>query len=210
MTNQLIQQEAITSIERLINRVSKLESNDYFRPIQATGVTSNPPTQGEITGLFGTPSSFNSEMIGLIKDTINGRSWIVFSDKISWYVVGLNGTTTINGSMFTPASTITLANGDNHNVVLPNATYIRYTSPTGSHAITGFTNGADGRHIYLANYSGQSLTVRTLSGGSSASNQINTSSGDLSVGVNTRLHFIYDSTLSKWMLFSMRGLTGSI
>lgn len=98
INNELIGQEAISNLERLINKVASLESNDYYRPVQRTGATSNPPSQAEITALFGTPASFNSEMVGLLKDTTNGRSWIVFGDRVSWYYVRAYNT----GSFFVP------------------------------------------------------------------------------------------------------------
>lgn len=83
----IISKQAVKGLEQMKDRILNLERNDYYRPIQGEGVTSNPPTQPEITAILGDPSEFSSEMVGLIVDTINIRKWIVFSDKVDWHYV---------------------------------------------------------------------------------------------------------------------------
>lgn len=85
MSDELIRKEAIQNIERLYARVNRLESNDYFRPFERSGAVSNPPTSAEITAILGTPTSFGSEMIGMINDTGSARYWGIVSDKVNWY-----------------------------------------------------------------------------------------------------------------------------
>lgn len=104
---ELIERQSVEQFERLLKRVGSLESNDYFRPTVGTGVTSNPPSQAEITAILGSPASFNSEMVGLLKDTINNREWFVISDKVLWYFIRVSSTYNVGVSVFIPPVTIT-------------------------------------------------------------------------------------------------------
>lgn len=86
---ELINSLAEQQLKTQRDRVSALESNDYYRPVDVVGTTSSPPTQGEMDGLLGTPLSYKSNMVGLIRDTVNGRQWIAFgeTDTNDWYAV---------------------------------------------------------------------------------------------------------------------------
>ena len=88
----IISKQAVKGLEQIKDRILNLERNDYYRPIQGDGVTSNPPTQPEITAILGDPSEFSSEMVGLIIDSTNSRNWIVFSDKTDWHYVQVDTT----------------------------------------------------------------------------------------------------------------------
>ncbi len=89
----LITLDAIENLNRLIDRVRSLESNDYWQPVEFVGVTSDPPTQGEMDAILGTPESYNANMVALVKDTLNNRDWFVFGDAggSTWYPVLISG-----------------------------------------------------------------------------------------------------------------------
>ena len=89
---QIIERESVRSFEKLIGRVRNLEDNDYYRPVSFTGTTSNPPTQVELDGILGTPSSYNSEIVALVRDTTNDRNWLCFGDTVSndWYFIAVD------------------------------------------------------------------------------------------------------------------------
>jgi hypothetical protein len=102
------------------------------------------------------------------------------------------------------------ANGDNHNVDIGGATYIRLTGPTGAFAITGFTGGADARLLIIRNTTSQAMTIKHGDTGSVVENRISNATGaDIAVGATTRAIFIYDSASLRWVLLSASGSTGA-
>jgi hypothetical protein len=106
--------------------------------------------------------------------------------------------------------TVTLNNGDNHDVAIGAATYITITGPTGAYAITGLTGGVDGRILFLRNTTTQEMTIRHLNTSSAMGNRIsNPNAGNVMVGTRTRVILIYDSFNAQWFLFSASGSTGA-
>lgn len=86
---ELINSLAEKQIALQNQKVRALESNDYYRPVDATGVTSDPPTQGELDSILGTPASYKTNVVALVRDTTNSRNWIVFgeTDTNDWYAI---------------------------------------------------------------------------------------------------------------------------
>lgn len=89
--DRIIERASVDRVLELDKRILSLEKNDYYAPVVGTGTTSYPPTQAEITAILGTPDSFNTEMVGLVRDAVNARQWFVFSDRTTWYYVKASG-----------------------------------------------------------------------------------------------------------------------
>lgn len=78
--------EAISGLQQLIKRVKSLEANQFYPIGFAFGTVSNPPTSGEITALFDSPTNIGSTFLGLIVDSVNSTNWIVGTEGTTWYV----------------------------------------------------------------------------------------------------------------------------
>lgn len=133
-------------------------------------------------------------------------------------LVGLMNTGALNHTGITnlAPTALVLANGSNNNVALAaNATFVRYSGPTGAHTITGIAGGADGRLIVLWSTVNQALTLANLSGSSTAGNQIVTSTAaDLVVGNAALVILVYDALAASgngaWRIAAARGATGAV
>ena len=120
-----------------------------------------------------------------------------------------NTTFDVNGSIaYREGTGLTLANGVNSNIALGNYTMFRITGPTLAFSITGFTGGSDGRMLTVVNASTQIMTISN-SVTSSAANQILATSASLAIPANGSAQFQYNGTLSKWVLTSSTGASGS-
>jgi hypothetical protein len=97
--------------------------------------------------------------------------------------------------------TITLANGSNNNVALPNATIVRITGPTGAFAITGLAGGEAGRVVILVNNTSSPMSIHHESTASAAANRIVTPTG-YHVTAQTVL-LTYDGTAQRWRVLDV-------
>jgi hypothetical protein len=105
--------------------------------------------------------------------------------------------------------TVTLNNGDNHDVAIGAATYITITGPTGAYAITGFAGGVDGRLLIVEDKSNQTCTIKHDVGTTSENRIGNATWADVALGARLRAVFIYDSATARWRLVSASGSTGA-
>jgi len=102
---------------------------------------------------------------------------------------------------------LTLANGANNDIATSGgyntAEYCRISGPTAAFSVSGFTGGTAGRTIRLFNTTAQAMTIKNLTGSVTA-NQIQTLTGaDVVLRTGTSFaSFIYDASLSKWILTS--------
>jgi nitrate reductase NapE component len=96
---------------------------------------------------------------------------------------------------------VNLANGDNNNVAVPNATIIRVTGPTAPFAITGLTGGEAGRVLILFNDTNKAMTIRHESVASAAANRIITPTGSDIVPKAALL--TYDGTAQRWRVLDV-------
>lgn len=97
----------------------------------------------------------------------------------------------------------TAANGNNDNINIPDAVFIRVTGPTAGFNIRGITNVSDGRFIILANRSGQVMTVNNQDAGSTAANRIITGTGaNIAFAVDTSVCLVYDNTTQRWLVIT--------
>src|SRR3990172_4135255 len=93
-------------------------------------------------------------------------------------------------------TTLTLANGDNNNVVIPgNNVFNKISGPTADFAMTGITALADGSLLKLLNRTGFNMTIKHESASSAAANRIVTMTGAdvVSVG-DCAYELIYDTS----------------
>ncbi len=108
----------------------------------------------------------------------------------------------VNGAVATRHLDIVLAGGANEDIALTDSSWIRITGPVGAFSLGGFANGTDGRHLTVLNTTAQAMTIKNLSGGSAAANQILTLTGaDVVLPARTSsATFIYEDTQDKWIL----------
>lgn len=147
----------------------------------------------------------------------SGELWIddlqVFSlaDKdVAEIAIDRDGTSFTGYTAYKKGPSVTLANGDNHNVAISADTNIAVTGPTAAFAVTGIAGGVDGRLLILR-AGAQTMTIKNQNASSSVGNRIATlTGGDVSCGANAIATLIYDSGLGYWTLVSMRGATGAI
>jgi hypothetical protein len=98
-------------------------------------------------------------------------------------------------------ATISLANGDNNDVAVPNVTIARITGPTAPFAITGLTGGEAGRVLILLNDTGKAMTIRHESTASGAANRIITPTGGDIVPKAALL--TYDGAAQRWRVLDV-------
>lgn len=89
--NELIRNESLAGMKRLLRTVKKQETLQNNVPMTFYGVTSNPPSTAEINALIDTPANVGTDFVGLIVDAVNARQFLVWTDSINWYTVGSGG-----------------------------------------------------------------------------------------------------------------------
>jgi hypothetical protein len=96
---------------------------------------------------------------------------------------------------------LTLVNGANANVALPNvARFLRISGPSGAFSISGFTGGYEAKRLVLYNTTAQTLTL-TNDATSTAANRILTmTGGDLTLAGPGIVHFIYSVDALRWLV----------
>jgi hypothetical protein len=96
---------------------------------------------------------------------------------------------------------LTLANGANANVTLPNvARFLRVSGPSAAFSISGFTGGYEAKRLVLYNTTAQTLTL-TNDATSTAANRILTlTGGDLTLAGPGIVHFIYSVDALRWLV----------
>jgi hypothetical protein len=90
MIDELIESLAVENFAKVVDRVERLEVNDYFTPIATEAPLSTVPTNAEIENAFGTPESHHGNVVGLIRDRPNRRYAIVFGDTNDWYYTNVD------------------------------------------------------------------------------------------------------------------------
>ncbi len=111
----------------------------------------------------------------------------------------------VNGSIsYREGTALTLANGVNSDITLADYSFFRVSGSTANFSITGFTGGTNGRILTLINTTIYTLTL-THQATSSAANQINTGGSSVTLAASGIANFIYNSTLSKWVVVGTLG-----
>ncbi len=188
---------------------TQLASNAQLSSL--TGTTSaswtidNDNASGNITLQYGDGTPTNES---LVWDATNLR--FDLSDDLSLageLLAGLNGnpntTVDINGDLAMRRADITLVNGANNNINIGTASFVRVTGPTGAFSITGIAGGVDGKVVILFNSTNQAMTITSLSGSSTAANQIDTlvtgGGANFVTTAQGSIMLIYDGNSSKWI-----------
>ena len=120
-----------------------------------------------------------------------------------------NTTLEVNGSIsYREGTAVTLANGVNSDITLTDYSFFRVSGPTANFSITGFAGGTNGRILTLVNTTNFALTL-THQATSTAANQINTGGTNIILGASGIANFIYNSTLSNWVVTGTLGSSSS-
>lgn len=98
---------------------------------------------------------------------------------------------------------LTLASGNNNDVVIGDATLQRITGPGGAFTITGIAGGVAGRQVILFNSTAQNMTIANESASSAAANRINMLTGFdyVSTGQGSVL-LVYSAAESRWLMLA--------
>jgi hypothetical protein len=118
--------------------------------------------------------------------------------------INLAGSNVLRGSWNVPGVTFSsLVNGENGDIDIGTNTYVILTGPTGAFTVDGFVAKGDGREFTAVNPTGQSWTLRNLSGLEfTAANRIITGQGaDLILTNNPSLiKFHYQGSSNAWIV----------
>jgi len=149
---------------------------------------------------------------------LKGGTYIAQQDKTAGqenhanrYYLGFGGEisiTQILGALVVGTGGVTLANGANQNVAIPDAldnltgyaSCIRITGPTAIFSIGGLIGVPfDGQVLFLDNRSGFAMTLNHEDAGSTAANRINSNTGANVACASAIL--VYDGDISRWRFF---------
>jgi hypothetical protein len=87
---------------------------------------------------------------------------------------------------------------DQNNYATGEQSFLRLDTDA-SRTVTGFTNGAEGRIIVLANVGSNDLVLANESASSTAANRFDLAgAADLTIGAGESITLIYDNTSSRW------------
>ena len=136
--------------------------------------------------------------------------FILFTQYLTAQSIGIKtispmATLDINGSVAMREGTpLSIANGTNNNVAIDTMSFYRITAPTAVFTISGFTNGYDGRILTIVNTTSYAMTIKHNTG-SIGTNCINSGGSDVIVAANGVATFMYNITLTKWVLTGGQG-----
>lgn len=113
---------------------------------------------------------------------------------------------TTYGTLSLGETDIALVNGNNDNVAIGYATYVRISGPSAAFAVRGMINGERGRLVFLRNTVAFDMTLSNENAGSAAENRIITQTGaDVTLtGVSSAV-LLYDATSARWILIATQG-----
>ena len=113
----------------------------------------------------------------------------------------------VNGGISVRSRAITLANGANNNVTLPDLAGTLYvTGPTAAYSISGIAGGTSGKRITLVNYTTQTLTINHNSVNSTAGNKLLIGgAADLVLGAYGAVELNYISAANAWFVTGYKG-----
>jgi hypothetical protein len=111
----------------------------------------------------------------------------------------------IAGDIALRGGAFTAVNGNNNNINIGGASFVRITGPTAAFTITGIAGGVNGKVVILYNAATYNMTIANENTNSIATNRITTltGSGVTTTGVGA-ITLIYDSTASRWIVTSAR------
>jgi hypothetical protein len=167
----------------------------YNYAIDCNSLTAIPPLRmANNTSIVGRNAANASDKAML---QLNG------SDQVMLDPAGTQGVS-VGGPLIFPHGSVTLVNGLNSNINIGNATFIRFSGPSGAYSVGGFTGGVDGRILYAFMLDAQQATIVNADASSSVGNKITTGTG-ANVTPRLGIHFetyIYDGPLTAWLLIA--------
>lgn len=148
-------------------------------------------------------SSMNLTAAGLTGSSpvlqIAGSTFTVNNDgKVGIGTPAPNTLLDVNGAIAIRKTDVTCADGENNDVNIGSATFVKLAGPTAAYSITGFTGGYDGRVLIVYNSAGFALTL-TNDAGSAAANRIYTL-GAVATTAQGAYTLIYDGTDQRWIV----------
>lgn len=111
------------------------------------------------------------------------------------------------GTLSLGETDITLVNGNNDNIAIGYATYVRISGPTATFTIRGIAGGERGRLVFIRNTTAYDMDIANENAGSTAANRIITQTGaDLtsSTGPSSAV-LLYDATTARWIVIATQG-----
>jgi len=112
-------------------------------------------------------------------------------------------TTLTATTLVTPVNSVTLVNGNNNNISVGAASFVRITGPTLAFTITSIAAGTDGQMLTIYNATTQNMTVANQSaiGAATAANKIISTTGAdiVTTGIGT-VTMIYSATDARWIV----------
>lgn len=122
---------------------------------------------------------------------------------------GTRGSVEVMGYLDTQAVSPAQITSDQNNYDPDEQSFLRLSTDA-SRTITGFADGADGRHLYIANVGSNDLVLANQSASSSAANRIITSTGaNITIAADDSAILIYDDTTSRWRGFRVPAAAAS-
>ncbi len=114
--------------------------------------------------------------------------------------VGTTGNDISNpGRTIQPWVGLTLANGANTDIALPEGTNFYITGPTNVFSLTGLTLGVDGRLIRLYNSVAFAMTLTNDATATAANRFLTLTGADVTTTTQGAFTLVYSSTASRWI-----------
>lgn len=161
-------------------------------------------------GFSATSTANNQIMLGSAGVSVVVNNNETVSGNVT--ITGVQTNTTFDGTnnnrgdwAWQQTNNTALANGNNADVNIGRAVYIKVSGPSSAFAIVGVAGGRDGRHIFLQNSTAQTWTVLNNSGvDSTAANRILTGiNGTITMTNNPGwCEMIYDATVPGWCVIN--------
>lgn len=105
----------------------------------------------------------------------------------------------VNGGLTLVDKPVTLANGDNHDVVIPDQGGQLYVvGPTAAYAITGLAGGHAGRRVTIFNYTNHASTIKHATGSATANQILLAGGSDIIIPSFGAVELSYFGGAAKW------------
>lgn len=143
-------------------------------------------------------------------DNTGGNMTVQFGQTLNETLTWDNANTRFNlsdaldvaGALSIQASTLTLGNGNNNNVAIPDSSFLLISGPTAAFTLTGMTGGYNGRIVTLINTTTQNMSITNDATSTAANRFLTNTGGTLTTAGTGSFVAIYDATASRWRIIS--------